>query len=125
MGKGSNVQKKKQAQERNAANKGKTDEERKAARDKSLKDAEAFKCKICLQTFMANARPPLLYEHVVAKHAGLDPVACFDSLADFDPNDPKGLNKPAATESGPPKPKPKSKKEADLDLLLDAGLKKK
>ena len=35
MGKGSNVQKKQQAQERNAKNKGKSEEERKAARDKS------------------------------------------------------------------------------------------
>ena len=73
---------------------------------------------------MANARPPLLYEHVVAKHAGMDPIACFDMLQDFDPNDPKGLNKPAPA-GGAPAPKPKSKKEADLDLLLDAGLKPK
>jgi len=35
MGKGSNVQKKLQAQERNQKNKGKTEEERKAAREKS------------------------------------------------------------------------------------------
>jgi len=35
MGKGSNVQKKKQAQERNAAKAGKSEEERKAAREKS------------------------------------------------------------------------------------------
>lgn len=35
MGKGSNVQKKKQAQERNQAKAGKSEEERKAAREKS------------------------------------------------------------------------------------------
>jgi hypothetical protein len=67
-----------------------------------------------------------MYEHVVSKHAGIDPVACFDMLQDFDPNDPKGLNKPApAADAGAPKPKVKSKAEADLDLLLDAGLKTK
>jgi hypothetical protein len=91
------------------------------------KDSEAFKCNICLQTFMSNARPLTLYEHFISKHSALDPVACFASLKDFDPADPKGLKKAAATPAatGPPKPKAKSKAELDLDLLLDAGIKKK
>jgi hypothetical protein len=75
---------------------------------------------------MANARPPVLYEHVVAKHSGTDPVTCFESLKDFDPADPKGLKKAAtSTTATGGAPKPKSKKEADLDLLLDAGIKTK
>ena len=76
---------------------------------------------------MSNARPPLLYQHVVAKHpSGTDPLACFPvQLKDFDPNDPKGEKKPAntgTTEAGPPKPKKVVKKDDALDALLDAGL---
>jgi len=75
---------------------------------------------------MSNARPPLLYQHVVAKHpAGTDPLSCFPvELKDFDPNDPKGEKKAATGgASGPPKPKKAAKKkDADLDALLDAGL---
>lgn len=91
------------------------------------KDASAFMCGICRQTFMSNARPPLLYQHVVAKHpAGTDPLTCFPTqLAGFDPNDPNGEKKPA-TSDGPPKPKKVVAKKVDpLDALLDAGLKKK
>ena len=76
---------------------------------------------------MSNARPPLLYQHVVAKHpAGTDPLTCFPTqLAGFDPNDPNGEKKPA-TSDGPPKPKKVVAKKVDpLDALLDAGLKKK
>ena len=126
MGKGSNVQKATQARERNLKKQGKSDEERKASLAKTKADAEAFKCKICLQTFMVNAKPPLLYQHVVAKHP--DSVAnlesCFPQLAGYDPSDPKGEKKEAAAGAAKPKKAPK-KKEADLDSLLDAGLKKK
>ena len=54
----------------------------------------------------------------------LDPaeVMCFDSLKGFDPNDPKGLNKPAAPAGGPVKPKKSKKKEENLEDLFDAGL---
>ena len=96
MGKGSNVQKAQQARERNQKKMGKSDEERKAASDKAKKDAAAKMCALCRQTFMVNARPPLLYQHIVAKHPELtDPKnfgQCFPSgeLDGFDPNDPKG-----------------------------------
>lgn len=127
MGKGSNVQKKQQAQLRNQKNQGKTEEERKAARLKSEKDAAAFMCELCRQTFMSNAKPPLLYQHIIAKHPpGTELTACFPvHLKDFDPDDPKGEKKPKTEESGAPvKKKPVKKKDADLDTLLDAGLKK-
>lgn len=80
---------------------------------------------------MANARAPLLYQHVVAKHpAGTELTACFPvQLKDFDPNDPKGEKKAAAERAaaaaaGAPKPKKAGakKKDANLDALLDAGL---
>ena len=77
---------------------------------------------------MVNARPPLLYQHVVAKHpAGTDPAQCFPiHMKDFDPNDPKGEKKAAAEKAaGGPKVVPKKKapkKDDGLDLLLDAGL---
>jgi len=75
---------------------------------------------------MVNARPPLLYQHVVAKHPpGTDPKECFpEKLKDFDPNDPKGEKKASSGgDSGPPKPKKAAKKkDANLDALLDAGL---
>jgi len=92
MGKGSNVQKAQAARERNQKKQGKSEEERKAAKAKADADASAFMCKLCKQTFMVNAKPPVLYLHVTSKHpAGTDPVSCFDSLKDFDPDDPKGL----------------------------------
>jgi hypothetical protein len=127
MGKGSNVQKKQQAQLRNQKDKGKTDEERKAAAIKTKQDAAAFICELCKQTFMVNARAPLLYQHVVAKHpVGTSPSACFPvQLKDFDPSDPKGEKKlkeePVAAII---KPKKAVKKDPGLDDLLNAGLTK-
>lgn len=127
MGKGSNVQKKQQAQLRNQKDKGKTDEERKAAAIKTKQDAAAFICELCKQTFMVNARAPLLYQHVVAKHpVGTSPSACFPvQLKDFDPSDPKGEKKlkeePVAAII---KPKKVVKKDPGLDDLLNAGLTK-
>mmetsp|Transcript_1252 Transcript_1252/g.804 ORF Transcript_1252/g.804 Transcript_1252/m.804 type:complete len:81 (+) Transcript_1252:45-287(+) len=78
MGKGSNVQKAQAARERNQKKQGKSEEERKAASAKAAKDANAFMCQICRQTFMVNARPPLLYQHVISKHEpGTDPKTCL------------------------------------------------
>lgn len=94
-------------------------------------DSQAFICEICKQSFMVNAKPPLLYQHVVAKHpAGTDPAACFPvHMKDFDPNDPKGEKKAAAVKAtaadAPPKKKKTPKKDDALDALLDAGLKAK
>eukprot|EP00977_Amphora_coffeiformis_P011622 scaffold2791_cov154-Amphora_coffeaeformis.AAC.6 len=132
MGKGSNVQKKQAAQAKNLKDKGKTEEERKAAAAKAKADSQAFVCELCKQSFMVNARPPLLYQHVVARHpAGTDPKACFPiHMKDFDPNDPKGEKKAAAEKAAgkaaPVVPKKKAPKKDDgLDLLLDAGVKPK
>jgi Zinc-binding len=86
-------------------------------------------CQVCRQTFMANARPPLLYQHVVAKHpVGTDPLTCFPiQLQGFDPNDPNGEKKvtTSSTNGATVKPKVVKKKDDGLDALLDAGLKKK
>jgi len=126
MGKGSNVQKAQQARERNQKDKGKSPEERAAALAKAKKDAEAFACKLCKQTFMVNARPPVLYQHVTAKHPAVtDPASCFDMLKDFDPNDPKGEKKVGddATKAVAVKKVAKKTTEDDLSALLDAGLK--
>lgn len=78
---------------------------------------------------MVNARPPLLYQHVVAKHpAGTDPVACFPvQMKDFDPNDPKGEKKAKAaggSTTAKPVKKKAPKKDDGLDDLLNAGLTK-
>jgi Zinc-binding len=88
-------------------------------------------CELCRQTFMVNARPPLLWQHIVAKHPpGTDPAVCFPvHMKDFDPNDPKGEKKAseAATAAAAAAVKPKKpvvKKDDALDSLLDAGLKK-
>mmetsp|Transcript_3155 Transcript_3155/g.8538 ORF Transcript_3155/g.8538 Transcript_3155/m.8538 type:complete len:134 (-) Transcript_3155:334-735(-) len=128
MGKGSNVQKAQQARERNAKKMGKTDEERRAASAKARQDSCAKKCIICLQTFMVNSKPPLLYQHIVAKHPDLmnEPTRCFPELAGFDPNDPKGLKAAAAAKDADKKKKSKKGgSNADsLDDLLNAGLKK-
>jgi hypothetical protein len=152
MGKGSNVQKKQQAQLRNQKDKGKTDEERKAAAIKTKQDAAAFICELCKQTFMVNARKsldfefhvalenislllpsvllagaPLLYQHVVAKHpVGTSPSACFPvQLKDFDPSDPKGEKKlKEEPVAAIIKPKKAVKKDPGLDDLLNAGLTK-
>ena len=126
MGKGSNVQKAQQARERNAKKVGKSDEERKAAREKSQADSTAYMCQVCRQTFMSNSRPALMYQHVIAKHpAGTDPLSCFPvQLKDFDPNDPDGKKKAATSSAAPVKPKKVKKKDDNLDDLLNAGLKK-
>lgn len=125
MGKGSNVQKATAARERNQKKMGKTDEERRASSAKATKDANAFMCKICRQTFMINAKAPVLYLHVTSKHeAGIDPVSCFDQLAGFDPEDPKGL-KAAAKEAEKKRLAAAKKKKdgaGDLSDLLGAGL---
>ena len=127
MGKGSNVQKAQAARERNQKKLGKTPEERKAAAAKAAADSSAFMCKLCRQTFMVNARPPVLYLHVTSKHEpGTDPGSCFDQLIGFDPNDPKGEKKAKADAEAKKKAAAK-KKKADtggLDDLLSAGLSK-
>lgn len=126
MGKGSNVQKAQQARERNQKKQGKSDEERKAASAKAKADASAFMCALCRQTFMVSAKPPVLFQHVVAKHPGdIDPASCFPQLKDYDPNDPKGEKKAAAEKAAAKTKKDTKKGDANFDLLLDAGLKKK
>lgn len=125
------MQKAQQARERNAKKLGKSDEERKAALDKAKKDAAAKMCALCRQTFMVNARPPLLYQHIVAKHLDIveskEYSQCFPTgeLDGFDPDDPKGEKAAAAAKStGAKKSTAKKSDTAGLDLLLDAGLKK-
>ena len=126
---GGNAQKSAAARERNMKNAGKSDEERKAASAKAVADSQAFVCKLCRQTFMVNARPPMLYLHVTSKHAteALTPVNCFDQLAGFDPQDPKGekADKAAAAKKNNAAGS-KKKKDTAVDLLgmLDAGLTK-
>ena len=84
-------------------------------------------CELCRQTFMINARPPLLWQHIQAKHPpGTEPATCFPvQLKDFDPNDPTGEK--AAKEAAklgvtPVQPKKVVKKDPGLDALFDAGL---
>mmetsp|Transcript_23236 Transcript_23236/g.64644 ORF Transcript_23236/g.64644 Transcript_23236/m.64644 type:complete len:91 (+) Transcript_23236:103-375(+) len=85
-------------------------------------------CELCRQTFMVNAKPPLLWQHVVAKHpAGTTPTACFPvQLKDFDPSDPTGekAKKEAASKPAVAAKKKAKKKDDNLDDLLNAGLKK-
>ncbi len=84
MGKGSNVQKAQAARERNQKKLGKSADERKAASAKAAKDATAYMCMLCRQTFMVNAKLPILYLHVTSKHeAGTDPASCFAQLGQF------------------------------------------
>mmetsp|Transcript_28974 Transcript_28974/g.27885 ORF Transcript_28974/g.27885 Transcript_28974/m.27885 type:complete len:130 (-) Transcript_28974:304-693(-) len=123
MGKGSNVQKAQAARERNQKKLGKTDEERRAASAKATKDSTAYSCLICRQSFMVNAKLPLLHLHVISKHKTLDPVTCFPELAGYDPDNPEG--KVATTTAKKIVPKKKKKTEDSLDSLLDAGLGKK
>jgi len=120
MGKGSNVQKAQAARERNQKKLGKTDEERRAASAKAAKDSTAFMCLICRQTFMVNAKFPLLHLHVTSKHAGTNPEDCFPALAGYDPNDPDGTA--AAGTCKKVVSKKKKKTVESLDSLLDAGL---
>eukprot|EP00980_Cylindrotheca_fusiformis_P030193 scaffold24531_cov122-Cylindrotheca_fusiformis.AAC.2 len=130
MGKGSNVQKAQQARERNQKKMGKSDEERKAAAAKAKQDAAAKMCLLCRQTFMVNARPPLLHQHIVAKHPEITEPSqftqCFPELAGYDPNDPKGEKAAAAAAKAAAEKKKKANKknEGGLDDLLNAGLAK-
>jgi hypothetical protein len=124
---GGNAQKSAAAREKNLKKVGKTDEERKAANDKAKKDSSAFVCAVCRTSFMVNVTSPTLYLHVTSKHpAGIDPASCFPQLADYDPTDPKGLKKKAASATAAAPAKPKKKKDAaGLDDLLSVGLKPK
>ena len=62
---------------------------------------------------------------MIAKHEpGTDPASCFASLANYDPNDPKGEKSSAKSATGPVKKK-KAAGGPALDDLLNAGLKKK
>mmetsp|Transcript_17998 Transcript_17998/g.23252 ORF Transcript_17998/g.23252 Transcript_17998/m.23252 type:complete len:141 (+) Transcript_17998:112-534(+) len=128
---GGNAQKSAAARLKNLKSAGKTDEERKAASVKASKDSVAYVCKMCRQTFMINARPPQLYLHVTTKHPAetATPIVCFDQLADFDPEDPKGEKAAAAEAAATKKAAAAKKKKASaggdmLDGLLDAGLSK-
>merc|ERR1712176_1079619 len=98
---------------RNQKDRGKTDEERKAAAAKAKADSVAFMCALCRQTFMVNSKPPLLFQHVVAKHPqGTDPASCFPTeLKDFDPNDPTGEKAAAAQKACDAAKKSKAKKK--------------
>lgn len=131
MGKGSNVQKAQQARERNQKKMGKSDEERRAATLKAQKDAAAKMCALCRQTFMVNSRPPLLYQHIVAKHPDIVEskalTQCFPNgeLDGFDPDDPDGTKAAAAAKAAPAKKITKKTSDVgNLDALLDVGLKK-
>jgi hypothetical protein len=123
---GGNAQKSAAARLKNMKDAGKTDEERKAASAKAAKDATAFVCKICKATFMVNVKPPTLYLHVTAKHAGTTVLTdCFAQLEGFDPADPKGLKKAAAAPVAGAPVKPKKKKTTEgLEDLLSVGLTK-
>lgn len=121
---GGNAQKSAAARLKNMKEAGKTDAQRKEASDKAKKDSQAFKCKICMNTFMVNVKPPTLYLHVTSKHADItDPTQCFEILAGYDPDDPKGLKKAEANKAVVKKPK-KKKKEEGLEDLLSIGLSK-
>ena len=120
---GGNAQKSAAAREKKNKEQGKTPEERAIAKAKAAKDKEGFKCKICMTTFMINVKPPTLYLHMTSKHKETtDPYLCFESMKDYDPEDPEG--KKAAAAAGKKvvaKKKPK-KQEDSLDDLLSAGL---
>jgi len=117
---GGNAQKSAAARLKNLKDAGKTDAQRKEASDKAKKDAQAFKCAICMNTFMVNVKPPTLYLHVTSKHPTVtNPAECFVSLAGYDPDDPTGAKKAEAAKlvGGVKKPKKKKKKEEEIDLL--------
>ena len=118
---GGNAQKSAAARAKNLKDVGRTAEDRKIAAAKIEKDGQAFRCLICMQTFMVNVKPPTLLLHVTAKHPGTEPTMCFASLKGFDPNAPAVA--PVVATKAPIKPK-KKKTEDSFDLL-SAGLKKK
>ncbi|KAJ1463328.1 hypothetical protein M885DRAFT_504989 [Pelagophyceae sp. CCMP2097] len=119
---GGNAQKSAAAREKNLKEKGQTDEDRAASRAKQEKDKAAFKCAICLQTFLVTSKPEALYLHVTAKHDKevATPEKCFPSLKGFDPNKPV-----AAAAAAPVVVKKKVvKKDDSLNDMLSAGLAK-
>jgi hypothetical protein len=124
---GGNAQKSAAARAKKLLDTSKTPEERKAANAKAVLDSTAFKCGICMSTFMVNVKPPQLHLHVTSKHpAGTDPVACFAILKGYDPDDPKGLKAAAAAAEAAKSvvKKPKKKKDDGFEDLLSAGLTK-
>lgn len=120
---GGNAQKSAAARLKNLKDESKTPEQRKAAADKAKRDSEAFKCSVCLSTFMCNVKPSLLMTHVTARHPAMvaTPGQCFEALTNYDPSDPDGKKKASTSSTGPVKPK-KKKVEVGLDDLFAAGL---
>mmetsp|Transcript_26469 Transcript_26469/g.39157 ORF Transcript_26469/g.39157 Transcript_26469/m.39157 type:complete len:134 (+) Transcript_26469:74-475(+) len=120
---GGNAQKSAAARERKNKDQGKTPEERAIAKAKAAKDKDGFKCKICMTTFMINVKPPTLYLHMTSKHKDTtDPYLCFDSMKDYDPEDPEGKKAAAAAAATKVVIKKKPKKQPEIDDLLSAGL---
>mmetsp|Transcript_29977 Transcript_29977/g.96724 ORF Transcript_29977/g.96724 Transcript_29977/m.96724 type:complete len:130 (+) Transcript_29977:136-525(+) len=121
MGKGSNVAKANAAREKNLKDKGKSPEERAAAKAKADKDKQAYKCLICLQTFLVSSTDGVLFNHVTSKHDKLEkePEKCFPKLKGFDPSAPAAAA-PAAVSKKPVAAA--AKKDAGLNDLLAAGL---
>ncbi|KAL7529690.1 hypothetical protein ACHAXR_003096 [Thalassiosira sp. AJA248-18] len=121
---GGNAQKSAAARLKNLKDAGKTPEQRAATSAKAAADAQHFKCKICMTTFMVNVKPPTLYLHMTSKHKDMtDPGLCFESMKGYDPEDPTGEKAAAAAAKNKPVVKKKAKKpEASLDDLLNAGL---
>merc|ERR1719262_275659 len=46
-------------------------------------DQKAFKCKICMQTFMVTAKKPVLEAHVTSKHSGKTAKTFEQCFPDF------------------------------------------
>lgn len=107
------------ARERNLKEKGKSPEERAAAKAKADADKSGIKCAVCLQTFMTIAKDELLYNHVQARHEKLEPEKCFPRLKGYDPSKPPA---PAPAPVVAKKKAPPKKKENDVADLLSAGL---
>uniref|UniRef100_A0A7S4CPR2 At2g23090-like zinc-binding domain-containing protein n=1 Tax=Eutreptiella gymnastica TaxID=73025 RepID=A0A7S4CPR2_9EUGL len=71
--------KEKEAKEKARANAGKqlqTPE----GKAKAAKDQQAYKCGICMQTFMCTTKPAQLQQHCENKHPKADIAKCFPEL---------------------------------------------
>ncbi len=81
---GGNAQKSKTARDRNLAKKLKDQKQKNHAanKDSIAKNKEAYKCKICMTTFMCTTRRDALEAHYSSKHEskGFSLQQCFPEL---------------------------------------------
>ena len=97
----------------------------KEGRAKALKDQQAHKCTVCMQTFMCTAKVFHLQQHCSNKHPKCEAVACFPELPAMLAAEAKRAKKLAAEEEASKKKKAAAEKLGQKGVAKNKSKKKK